>query len=645
MKRLLLSAAAMTMLLTAASAQQRLVLYEEFTGENCPPCASTNPALDALIESPANASKIVKICYQVPIPSGGPIYNENTSDIQNRMTYYGVNFAPYGRMDGDDSPGAPAGGSVGHPAYLNQGHINTAAAVSSNFTMSISNPTVSSSGQMDATITVSATNAFSGSNVKLRVALVETLNFTTPPGTNGETYFPLVVRKMYPSPDGQAALNSWTAGQSQTYTISGQVPSYVNRGSDELRLIAWLQDDGDKSVLQAAQSSDLPGLPNDAASTGITFSNAGSLICGVPATVNPIVTLKNKGTNTLTSTTIYYKAGTGSWQVHNWTGNLASNASVNVNLPAITISEAGLVVIKDSVAMPNGVVDENPINNVSSAVVSVLANSNGASLPLSSDFETSASFNGWVPYAVGTDKPMGFYTASGRGYNGSNSFAGYLCFSIESGSGYLILPYAELPSGAKALDFYVAYAQYNAQFGNDKLEVVYSTDCGTTWNSVWHKTGDTLQTAPNTTSSFVPNGNAQWRLESVDLTNVPAGAHIAFKATSNYGNNMFIDNVNLRTGQVNAISNIEAGLENAIIYPNPAKNGNTTISLNSKNAAKATITITDMTGRSMNNAINADINVGVNTITVPTAQLASGTYLVNLNTENGNLVFKLEVVK
>lgn len=645
MKRLLLSAAAMTLLLSAASAQQRLVLYEEFTGENCGPCASTNPALDALIESPANASKIVKICYQVPIPSGGPIYNENTSDIQNRSNYYSVNFAPYGRMDGDDSPGAPAGGNIGHPGYLNQGHIDAAAAISSNFNMSISNPTVNSSGQMNATVSVSAINAFSGSNIKLRVALVETLNFATPPGSNGETYFPLVVRKMYPSPDGEASLNTWSAGQSQTYTITGQVPAYVNRGSDALRLVAWLQDDGNKDVLQAAQSSDLPGLPNDAASTGITISNAGSLLCGVPATVNPIVTLKNKGTNALTSTTIYYKSGNGSWQVHNWTGNLASNASVNVNLPAITINEAGLIVIKDSVAMPNGIVDENPINNVSSTVVSVLANSNGAALPLSSDFETSASLSGWVPYSVGTDKPMGFYTASGRGYNGSNNFAGYLCFSIESGSGYLILPYAELTSGPKALDFYVAYAQYNAQFGNDKLEVVYSTDCGSTWNSVWDKKGSALQTAPNTTNSFVPNGNAQWRLESVDLTNVPAGAQIAFKATSNFGNNMFIDNVNLRTGQVNAISNIEAGLENAIIYPNPAIKGNATISLNSKNSAKATISITDMTGRSMNQKINTEINVGVNTISVPTAQLASGTYLVNLNTENGNLVFKLEVVQ
>lgn len=64
-------------------AQERLVLFEEFTGENCPPCASANPGLMQLINSHNNV-EIIK--YQSPIPSGGPIYNQNTSDVQARMS-------------------------------------------------------------------------------------------------------------------------------------------------------------------------------------------------------------------------------------------------------------------------------------------------------------------------------------------------------------------------------------------------------------------------------------------------------------------------------------------------------------------------------------------------------------------------------
>src|SRR5690625_7193895 len=47
-----------------------------------------------------NHNNVEIIKYQSPIPSGGPIYNQNTSDVQARMSYYSVPFAPYGRIDG-----------------------------------------------------------------------------------------------------------------------------------------------------------------------------------------------------------------------------------------------------------------------------------------------------------------------------------------------------------------------------------------------------------------------------------------------------------------------------------------------------------------------------------------------------------------
>lgn len=50
-----------------ASGQTRMSLYEEFTGENCGPCAATNPGLNTLLN--ANASQVIAIKWQVPIPS------------------------------------------------------------------------------------------------------------------------------------------------------------------------------------------------------------------------------------------------------------------------------------------------------------------------------------------------------------------------------------------------------------------------------------------------------------------------------------------------------------------------------------------------------------------------------------------------
>src|SRR5690606_1529662 len=85
----------------AASGQTtRIALFEEFTGENCGPCAATNPALDALVQ--ANSTKIIMLKHQVPIPSAGPIYNEWPTDANTRRAYYGLNSAPSGKLNGAD---------------------------------------------------------------------------------------------------------------------------------------------------------------------------------------------------------------------------------------------------------------------------------------------------------------------------------------------------------------------------------------------------------------------------------------------------------------------------------------------------------------------------------------------------------------
>ena len=69
-------------LLTLAIAQavafgafaQRMTLHEEFTGENCGPCASTNPGFWALCDTAPNVPKLIHISYMAPIPSPGWYY-------------------------------------------------------------------------------------------------------------------------------------------------------------------------------------------------------------------------------------------------------------------------------------------------------------------------------------------------------------------------------------------------------------------------------------------------------------------------------------------------------------------------------------------------------------------------------------------
>ena len=89
MKKTLLTMAVIAGLqLMAQSPTPRLSLFEEFTGENCPPCAATNPALNALLAQPTNTAKVVAIKWQVPIPSAPSntwsLYQTNKAEIDWR---------------------------------------------------------------------------------------------------------------------------------------------------------------------------------------------------------------------------------------------------------------------------------------------------------------------------------------------------------------------------------------------------------------------------------------------------------------------------------------------------------------------------------------------------------------------------------
>src|SRR5947207_6199043 len=74
--------------LFATAQSPRLSLFEEFTGETCPPCAATNPGLNSTLLSATNATKIVAIKWQVPIPSAPSntwsLYKTNKAEIDWR---------------------------------------------------------------------------------------------------------------------------------------------------------------------------------------------------------------------------------------------------------------------------------------------------------------------------------------------------------------------------------------------------------------------------------------------------------------------------------------------------------------------------------------------------------------------------------
>ena len=100
--------------------------------------------------------------------------------------------------------------------------------------------------------------------------------------------------------------------------------------------------------------------------------------------VTPQITVRNAGTANLTSFTIQYTVNGGASSSQNWTGNLASGATVVVSLPAITPG-AGNSTYAVTLVNPNGTADENPANNAGSNAFTMIPDGQSVSFSILTD--------------------------------------------------------------------------------------------------------------------------------------------------------------------------------------------------------------------------------------------------------------------
>lgn len=625
MRKIYLSLAAACLASVAFSQSQRLVVFEQFTQASCPPCAAANPALNAMLD--ANDTKVVSIKYQTSWPGVDPMNAQNQADVANRVTYYGVTGVPDGQLDGGL-------GFSGQPSSMTLADINNRYAVPASFDMTATHSFSPNYDMINITVTITATAAVSDTYVG-HVALIErNIYFTTAPGSNGETHFEGVMKKMLPDANGTALPSTWTVGQTQTLTFSIPVPSYTYN-LNELAVVAFVQN-SQKGVEQGAYSAPIGGIPttNDAgisATSGFTFVNCAT-------TINPSVTVKNYATGALTSCNINYSVDNGPVVTQPWTGTLAANATAVVPLTAVTLT-GGLHKITFSTSNPNNAVDYKPINNSKTSSVNIVAYY--AAAPLAEDFQ-GASFpsSDWAinnPNDDATFTKVSGYGGFTVGATASSAFLNW--YNITAGKfDELYLPGLGLVGATSAqLTFDVAYCQYQAE--NDKLEVMVSTDCGATWTTKYNKAGTALSTKAAQTAPFAPTAT-QWRAETVDLSAFTnQNILVKFKATSAYGNNLWLDNINI--SQVTGIADNSKG-EYLSVYPNPST-GIINVDAQFAKSQALNVTVTDMLGNVV--YTNSYAANAAQKLTIDLTNQSNGIYFVKFENGNGSDVKKINILK
>ncbi|NNC82087.1 MAG: Omp28-related outer membrane protein [Flavobacteriales bacterium] len=362
MNRIFTLLVAVVTLSVGVSAQSnKMLMIEEGTQASCGPCAAQNPAFDAMLE--ANNDKVVVMKYQTWWPGYDPMYLDNTEDVAARINYYGINGVPTAVGNGEEWAN-DCGAWPGAPACLSQDEIDAAYAEISPLTMDISAELVN--GILEVSGTITADMALSG-NLKLRIALTEqTITYEDAPGgTNGETEYNHVMKAFLGGAAG-ISLDDMAMGDvyiiNETMAVGGlNIYNY-----DQLEVVAFVQDDTDKTVHQAAkdQSVDIVvDVANNA--TAGDVSGLPVVLCAGTQSISPVFTLINGGNEALTSADITYTASGGASMMMSWTGNIPTFGSEDIALDPIDVvsnlwNEATIHISVDN---PNGATDDVDYDN------------------------------------------------------------------------------------------------------------------------------------------------------------------------------------------------------------------------------------------------------------------------------------------
>ena len=230
-------------------------MLESFTSSTCGPCVAGNQNTSAVLAAYSD-DQYSMLKYQMSWPgSGDPYYTLEGGD---RRTYYNVNAVPDFILDGNvwqgnssSVTGSQIDAVMANPAFV-----------------SLSSYHVMDGQTIDFTVSINPLGDFAGP-LTLYSAVFEYMTYNNV-GSNGETQFSKVMKKMVPGSTG-FSLGSLTDGQtvvenfSHTFQGTYTLPPDANNPIDHmtqhsvedfsnLGVVTWIQDDATKEILQSTVS-------------------------------------------------------------------------------------------------------------------------------------------------------------------------------------------------------------------------------------------------------------------------------------------------------------------------------------------------------------------------------------------------------
>ncbi len=223
---------------------RKIVLLEVFTNSGCGTCANSNEILQNFYANYYGGVISVRYHPNFPDPRD-PMYSDASADIDSRVAFYNILYTPQAVFDGE---------VFGSPENEKDLWETMLEKISRGSPVWIDVNSEISGDSLRTEIKIIGYGNLNEREMKLRAALVERMvYFDEPPGANGETEFPDVVRKMLPGAEG-VSLNAISEGDTLIFNYSTFLSE--NWEAENLSVVAWVQSDVTKEVYQA--NSDIP---------------------------------------------------------------------------------------------------------------------------------------------------------------------------------------------------------------------------------------------------------------------------------------------------------------------------------------------------------------------------------------------------
>jgi len=258
-------------------------------------------------------------------------------------------------------------------------------------------------------------------------------------------------------------------------------------------------------------------------------------------------------------------------------------------------------------------------------------------------FENAADFLQADAYLINDDGGNAWGRVTNAGSTGTASIRmnNYNNNHINEVDAYVTPSFNFTSVTQPGISFKVAYAQKTST-SDDVLRVYVSTNCGQTWTLRYYKHGSTLVTAPATALNFVPTAS-QWRNEIINLAAYQGMPNVRFKfeCTSNTGNNMYVDDINVGTNV--SVEESDFNISSPSVYPNPSS-GSVMVSFSLHRDAEAELMVSDAVGRMVFTSGRKKFIAGE--ISVPLENnFTGGIYFLHLKTGNSVQVKRFIIIK